>query len=81
MDQGAPHKTRDTETYRQESGEEPRGYGLRGKFPELSTNVLSCKIKNGQMEFHKIATLLQGKGHCKEDKKDTNRLGKDLYQS
>jgi hypothetical protein len=27
-----PHKTRDTETYRGESGENPRRYGHRGKF-------------------------------------------------
>jgi hypothetical protein len=27
-------KTRDTETYRGESGEEPRKYGHRGKIPE-----------------------------------------------
>jgi hypothetical protein len=28
VDQGTPHKTRDTETYRGESGEKPRRYGV-----------------------------------------------------
>ena len=31
MDQGTLHKTRDTETYRGESGENPQRYGHRGK--------------------------------------------------
>jgi hypothetical protein len=31
MYQGTPHKTRDTETYRGESGEEPQTYGHREK--------------------------------------------------
>ena len=31
VDQGTPHKTRDTEIYRGESGEKPRRYGHRGK--------------------------------------------------
>jgi hypothetical protein len=58
VDQGAPHKTRDTETYRGESGEKPRRYGHRGKIPEQNTNALCCKIKNQQMGPHKIAKLL-----------------------
>jgi hypothetical protein len=34
VDQGTPHKTRDSETYRGESGGKPRRYGDRGKIPE-----------------------------------------------
>jgi hypothetical protein len=34
MDQGTPHKTRDTETYRGESGEKPQNDGHRVKIPE-----------------------------------------------
>jgi hypothetical protein len=33
VDQGTPHKTRDSATYRGESGEKPRRYGHRGKIP------------------------------------------------
>jgi hypothetical protein len=55
VDQGTPHITRDTETYRGESGEEPQRYGHRGKIPEQNSNGLCCKIKNRQMGPHKIA--------------------------
>jgi hypothetical protein len=46
VDQGIPHKTKDTETYRGESGEKPRKYRHRGKIPEYNNNGLCCKIKN-----------------------------------
>jgi hypothetical protein len=39
-------KTRYTETYRGESGEEPRTHGHRVKIPEQNTNGLCCMIKN-----------------------------------
>ena len=55
MDQGTLHKTRETDTYRGESGEEPRAHGHRGKIAEQNTNGLWCKIKNRQMGPHKIA--------------------------
>jgi hypothetical protein len=56
--QKPPHKTRDTKTYKGESGEEPQIYGHRGNIPELNNNVLCYKIKNQQMGPHKIAKLL-----------------------
>jgi hypothetical protein len=34
MDQGTPHKTRDSETYRGERGEKPQRYSHRGKISE-----------------------------------------------
>jgi hypothetical protein len=40
------HIKPDTETYRGESGEEPRRYGHREKVPEQNSNGLCCKIKN-----------------------------------
>ena len=58
MGLGTPHKTGYTETYRDESGEDPRRYRHRGKIPEQSTNGLFCKIKNQQMGPHKIAKPL-----------------------
>jgi hypothetical protein len=58
MDQGTPHKIRDTETYRGESGEKPPRYGHRGKILEQNSNGLFCKIENWQMGPHKIAKLL-----------------------
>ena len=61
VDHGLTHKTRDPETDKIESGEEPRAYGHRGNFPELSTNGLGCKIKNQQMGTHKIAVSIRQK--------------------
>jgi hypothetical protein len=55
---GTPNKTRDTETYREESGEKPQRYGHRGKFPKQNSNGWCYKIKNQQMGPHKIAKLL-----------------------
>jgi hypothetical protein len=49
-DQETPHRTRDTTTYRGESGEEPQSYGHRGKILEQNSNGLCSKIKNRQME-------------------------------
>jgi hypothetical protein len=46
VNQGSPHKTSYTETYREESGEEPLTYGHKGKIPEQNTNGLCSKIKN-----------------------------------
>jgi hypothetical protein len=58
VDQGTPDKTRDTETYREESGENLRRYGHRGKIPEQNSNGLCCKIKNYQIGVLKIAKLM-----------------------
>jgi hypothetical protein len=51
-------KTRDTEDYRGEGGENPRIYGHMGKFPKQNSNGLCYKIKNWQMGPHKIPKLL-----------------------
>ena len=46
MDQGPSYKTRNNETNRRESGEEPRTNGHRGNFSAQYTNILCSKIKN-----------------------------------
>jgi hypothetical protein len=61
VDQRPPHKTRDTETYRGESGGKPRRYGHRGKIPEQNSNGFCYKIENRQMGPHKIAKILRKK--------------------
>ena len=43
MDQETPHKTRDTETYRGESGEKPRRYGHSGKIPNRT--AMACAVR------------------------------------
>jgi hypothetical protein len=42
VDQGTPHKTRDNETYRGESEENPRRYGHREKF--LNRTAMACAV-------------------------------------
>ena len=42
MDQGIPHKTRDSETYRGESGEKPMGTGE--KF--LNRTAMACAVRS-----------------------------------
>jgi hypothetical protein len=41
--QGTPHKTRDSKTYRGESGEKHRRYGHRGKF--LNRTAMTCAVR------------------------------------
>jgi hypothetical protein len=45
VDQRPAHKTRNTETYRGESGEKSQKYGHKRKIPEQN-NVLFYKIEN-----------------------------------
>ena len=70
VDQGPSHKTRYTETYRGESGEEPQTHGLRGRIPEQNTNGLCSKIKNRQMGPHKIAKLCKAKDTVNSTKRN-----------
>ena len=69
MNQSTPHKTRDTETYRGESGEKSWAHGHTGKIPEQNSNGLCCKIENQQMGPYKIASVsektlsIRQKGH------------------
>ena len=45
MDQGSPHKTRDTETYREESGEKSlEEMGTREKF--LNRTAMACAVRS-----------------------------------
>ena len=74
-----PHKTRDSETYRRESGRKPWKYGNRGKF--LNRTAMECAVRSriDKSGLHKIAKIVQGKGHCQEDKNDHQHIGKDLH--
>ena len=44
MDQETPHKTRDTETYRGESGKSLKDMGTGGKF--LNRTAMACAVKS-----------------------------------
>jgi hypothetical protein len=43
VDQGTPHKTRDSETYRGESGESFEDMGTGGKF--LNRTAMACAVR------------------------------------
>ena len=58
MDQGTPHKTRDTEIYRGESGENLKHMGTGEIFMNRKFPGLCSEIKNQQIGPHKIAKLL-----------------------
>jgi hypothetical protein len=63
VDQGTPHKTRDSKTYRRESGEKPQRYGHRGKF--LNRTAMACAVRSRINKWD----LIKLQGFCKE--KDT----------
>jgi hypothetical protein len=44
MDQRPPHKTRDTEIYRGESGESLKDMGTGGKF--LNRTAMACTVRS-----------------------------------
>jgi hypothetical protein len=66
VDQRTPHKTRDTEIYRGESGEKPRRYGHRGKIHKQNSNGLCFKIKNQKIGPHKMQSFCRAKDTVKK---------------
>jgi hypothetical protein len=54
VDQGTTHKTRDTETYRGESRENPRRYGHRGKIPEQNTLAFAVRLRINKWDLIKL---------------------------
>jgi hypothetical protein len=68
VDQGTPHNTRDTETYRGESREEPQRYEYRGKIPG-QTNGLCCKIKNDKWDLIKLQSFCKTKDTVSKTKR------------
>jgi hypothetical protein len=81
VDQGTPHKTRDSETDRGESVEKPRRNGHRGKIPEENSNGLCCKWRIDKWDLIKLQNFCKAKDTVNKTKKATNRLGKDFYLS
>jgi hypothetical protein len=67
--QGTPHKTRDTETYRGESGEEPQRYGHRGKIPEQNSNGFAVKSRIDKWDLIKLQSFYKAKDTVNKTKK------------
>jgi hypothetical protein len=71
VDRGTPHKTRDTEIYREVSGKKPQRYGHRGK-KFLKRTAMACSVRSRiykwnlikLQSFCKAKTLsMRQKGH------------------
>jgi hypothetical protein len=58
VDQRTPHKTRDTENYRGESGENPRRYGQRGNRTAMACAV---RLRIDKWELVKLQTFCRAK--------------------
>jgi hypothetical protein len=69
VDQGTPHKTRDSEIYRGESGEKPRRYGHRGKIPEQNSNGLCCNSRINKWNLIKLQSFCKAKDTVNKTKR------------
>jgi hypothetical protein len=67
--QGTPHKTRDTETYRGESGEEPRIYGHRGKFLNRTRMACAIRARIDKWDLIKLQSLCKAKDTVNKTKR------------
>jgi hypothetical protein len=72
VDQGTPHKTRDTEIYRGESGEKPLRYGHRGTIPEQRTPT-ACAVRSRieKWDIIKLQTFCKAKDTVNKTKRQT----------
>jgi hypothetical protein len=61
VDQGPPHKTSYTGTNRKESGEEPRGHGHRGKFPEQTPIAYAFRSRIDKWDLIKFRSFCEAK--------------------
>jgi hypothetical protein len=61
VDQETPHKTRDTETYRGESGGKPQRYGHREKF--LNRTPMACAVRSiiDKLDLIKLKSFYKAK--------------------
>jgi hypothetical protein len=68
VDQGTPHKTRDRESYRGESGEKPRRYGCRGKFLKRTMGG-AVRSRISKWDLIKLQSFCKAKGTVNKTKR------------
>jgi hypothetical protein len=61
VNQGTPHKTRDSKTYRGENGEEPRRSGQRGKFLDRTPMAYGVRSRINKWELIKLQSISKAK--------------------
>jgi hypothetical protein len=61
VDQGPSHKTRYTDTYRGERGEETQTHGHSGKIPEQNTNGLCLRSRIDKWDLIKLQSFCKAK--------------------
>jgi hypothetical protein len=61
VDQRTRHKTRDTEIYRGESGENPRIYGHRGKFSKQNSIAFAVRSRINKWNLIKLQSFCRAK--------------------
>jgi hypothetical protein len=75
--QGTPHKIRDTETYRGESGKKPRRYGHRGKFLNRTAMACTVRLRIDKWDLMKLQSFCKAKDSVNKTKrppKDWERI-------
>jgi hypothetical protein len=61
VNQGPPHETRYTETYRGESGEDPQTYGHRGKFLTRTPMAWAMRSRIDEWDLVKLQSFCKAK--------------------
>jgi hypothetical protein len=69
MDQRTPHKTRDTEIYRGESGEKPQRYGHRKKFLNRTAMACSERSRIDKWDLIKLQSFCRAKDTVSKTKR------------
>jgi hypothetical protein len=69
VDQGTPHKTRDTETYKGESVENPRIYGHRGVFLNRTAVAWAVRSRIDKWDLIKLQSFCKAKDTINKTKR------------
>ena len=79
MDQGTPHKTRDTETYRGESGKSLEDMGTGGKF--LNRTAMACAVRSriDKWDLMKLESFCKAKDIVNKTNRQSMDWEKNLH--
>jgi hypothetical protein len=69
VDQGTPHKTRDTETYRGESRKKPRRYDTGEKFLNRTGMACALRLRINKWDLIKLESFCKAKDTVNKTKR------------